>query len=103
MSWCRKERTRLLLVVAPTKIECHRTAVEFGLDFLKVDRMRFISNAYHLRGWSRGTAFIAHADQRSRWPEALDLALTALTLSGQLRIAGERDLAELRDEIGGAA
>jgi len=89
-----KEKVKLLLIVAPTKLGCHATAKEFGLDFLKVDRMRFISNPYHLRGWSRGTPFIAL--NRSVWPELLDKALDALTMSGQLRIANDRDLAELR-------
>lgn len=92
-----KEQPRLLLVVAPTKMECHRTAKEFGLDFLKVERMRFISDPYHLRGWSRGTPFIAL--HRNRWPEQLDQALHALTVKGQLRVANDRDLDELRDDF----
>ncbi|MBO0142279.1 hypothetical protein JZX87_14020 [Agrobacterium sp. Ap1] len=92
-----KEKVKLLLIVAPTKLECHATAKEFSLDFLKVDRMRFISNPYHLRGWSRGTPFIAL--NRSVWPELLDKALDALTMSGQLRIANDRDLSELVDDF----
>lgn len=92
-----KEKARLLLVVAPTKLECHATAKEFGFDFLKVDRMRFISNPCHLRGWSRGTPFVAL--NRSRWPQELDAVLDALTMSGQLRIANDRDIAEMRDDF----
>ncbi|WP_051776825.1 hypothetical protein [Pseudorhizobium pelagicum] len=92
-----KEQQRLLLVVAPNKMECHRTATDFNLDFLKVERMRFISDPYHLRGWSRGTPFIAL--HRDRWPEPLDQALHALTVMGQLRIANDQDLAELRDDF----
>lgn len=91
------DRLRLLLVVAPSKLECHRTAKEFRLDFLKVERMRFISDPYHLRGWSRGTPFIAL--HRDRWPEKLDQALHALTVMGQLRIANDRDLDELREDF----
>lgn len=90
-----KEPPRLLLVVAPSKMECHRTAQEFGLDFSKVEQMRFISDPYHLRGWSRGTPFIAL--RRDRWPEKLDQVLHALTVMGQLRVANEGDLDALRE------
>lgn len=89
-----REKSKLLLIIAPTALLCHATAKEFGLDFGKSERMRFISNPYHLRGWSRGTPFIAQ--DRFRWPEDLDLVLHALTAKGQLRIANERDLADLR-------
>lgn len=96
-----REKVRLVLVVAPSKMECHRAAQEFGLDFLKVDRMRFIDNPYHLRGWSRGTAFITF--NRRQWSTdngiALDQALDALTANGHLRIANERDLDELRSDV----
>ncbi|MEH6691305.1 MAG: hypothetical protein V7774_08995 [Pseudorhizobium pelagicum] len=91
------DRPCLLLVVAPSKLECHRTAKQFRLDFRKVERMRFISDPYHLRGWSRGTPFIAL--HRDRWPEQLDQALHALTMMGQLRIANDCDLDELREDF----
>lgn len=92
-----KKRVKILLIVAPSKMECYATAKAFGLDLLKVEHMRFISNPYHLRGWSRGTPFITK--DRARFPADLDQVLQALTMSGQLRMANDRDLAELRDEI----
>lgn len=90
----RERRTRILLIVAPSITECYKTAKEFELDMLHVGEMRCISNPYHLRGWSRGTPFIAL--NRARWPEPLDMALHALTMTGQLRIANDRDLDPLR-------
>ncbi|WP_430241962.1 hypothetical protein ACQY1M_00130 [Neorhizobium sp. DAR64861/K0K2] len=96
-----KERVRLVLIIGASKMECYRTAKTFDLDFLKVDRMRFVCDPYHLLGWSRGTAFIAL--NRPTWPESLDLVLQALTVKGQLRIANDRDLAELRADIPSAA
>ncbi|APO74249.1 hypothetical protein AM571_CH01414 [Rhizobium etli 8C-3] len=91
-----KERsTRILLIVAPSKPECFSTAKAFELDMQHVGEMRFVSNPYHLRGWSRGTPFIAL--HRERWPENLDDALHALTVAGQLRIANEKDLKHLKE------
>ena len=88
-------RPRILLIVAPSKMECHRAAKSFGLSFLRVEMMRFISNAYHLRGWSAGTPFIT--SERASWSTRagvdLDQALDILTLRGRLRIANDADLA----------
>jgi hypothetical protein len=86
-------RTRILLVVAPSIVECYHTAREFGLNLMHVGDMRCVTKAHHLRGWSRATPFIAL--HRERWPEDLDQALDALTRLGQLRIASDRDLAPL--------
>lgn len=86
----------LILIVAPSPIECVLTARAFGLDFCQVGRMRFVSRAHHLRGWSRGTPFLAR--ERSRWNGegalALDKALDLLTRRGQLRPANDRDLTD---------
>jgi hypothetical protein len=57
--------------------------------------MRCVTRPYALRSWSRGTPFIAL--NRESWPDALDKALDALTRNGQLRIANEKDLQELRE------
>ncbi|MDO3434352.1 hypothetical protein QWJ46_16855 [Rhizobium sp. CBN3] len=92
----KQERTRILLVVAPSKFECFKTVEAFGLNMLHVGEMRFVCNPYHLRGWSRATPFIAL--HRERWPEALDKVLDALTIGGQLRIASDRDLDHLREK-----
>lgn len=94
-----ERRPRLLLVVAPTLIECHATVMEFGLDLGRADRMRFITRAQSLRGWSLGTPFIAinrGTWGRDRMAMELDDVLTSMTLRHRLRVAGERDLAPLR-------
>lgn len=89
---------RILLVVAPTQMECFRTVQHFGIDLDRhAAEMRFISRPYSLVGWSRGTPFITF--DRQHWSTdigiALDQALWAFTQSGQLRIAGERDFAAM--------
>ncbi|MHA4733265.1 hypothetical protein [Ensifer adhaerens] len=91
--------SRILLVVAPTSMECYRTVQHFGLDLDQhAAEMRFISRPYSLIGWSRSTPFITF--DRQHWSSdagvALDKLLWTFTQSGQLRIAGERDLAPLR-------
>ncbi|NGO64218.1 hypothetical protein G6N76_11065 [Rhizobium daejeonense] len=88
-----KDKSRILLVIAPSFNECRRTAMEFDLDFDKVERMRFLHRVPQLRGWTRGTPFIAL--RRDHWPEALDSTLHAMQVKGQLRIATDRDLADL--------
>ena len=94
-----RERQRILLVVGPNLMQCHRTVRAFGLDFLRVEQMRFVSQAYHLRGWSTGTPFIT--SDRASWSSeqgvALDQALGVLTKRGQLRPANQRDLEPLRE------
>lgn len=88
-----KDKSRILLVIAPSFNECRRTAIEFDLDFAKVEHMRFLHRVPQLRGWTRGTPFIAL--RRDRWPEALDNTLHAMQVKGQLRIATDKDLADL--------
>lgn len=91
--------SHILLVIAPTLIECRRTADDFGVDPRAFDRLREIRTAHGLRGWRRGTPFIAlHRDawHRSREGRDLDHVLSAMTLSGRLRIASEHDLAEVQ-------
>lgn len=95
----RDRAARILLVVAPSQIECFRTVQHFDIDLtVHAGELRYISRPYSLIGWSRGTPFITR--DRDHWSTetgiALDQALWALTRSGQLRIAGERDLAPLR-------
>ncbi|MGO6707620.1 hypothetical protein [Rhizobium johnstonii] len=90
-------RNRILIIVAPTIVECYRTAREFGLDLLQVGSMRCVTKPHHLRGWSRATPFIAL--HRERWPEDLDQALDALTRLGQLRIANDEDLGPFLERV----
>lgn len=92
----RPERTRILLIVAPDIVQCYRTAREFGLDLLQVGDMRCVTKPHLLRGWTRATPFIAL--NRDRWPEELDMALAALTRTGQLRIATDRDLDQFSEK-----
>ncbi|NVP56068.1 hypothetical protein [Mycoplana rhizolycopersici] len=90
---------RILLIVAPTIFECRRAIESFGLDLGHLDRMRSVTRAHHLRGWSRGTPFIAiNRETWSRDQQAWDLdrTLDACIVAGRLRIASERDLEELR-------
>ncbi|MFK0330686.1 hypothetical protein ACIQUB_06140 [Rhizobium sp. NPDC090275] len=93
----RERNTRVVLIVAPDVLQRAETLRAFDLDASK-DGLRFIDKAYSLRGWSRGTAYLAIQPGRWSTPRGveLDQALTALTRSGQLRIANERDLASLR-------
>lgn len=95
----REHRQRILLIVAPTLLECRRTVTAFGLDLDHLDRMRSVTRAHHLRGWSHGTPFIAinrETWSRDQAATELDRTLDACITTGRLRIAGERDLAELR-------
>ncbi|MDX1150190.1 hypothetical protein [Sinorhizobium meliloti] len=97
---------RILLVVAPSIIECYRTVQYFGIDLGEhAGQLRYISRPYSLIGWKRGTPFVTR--DRDSWSTetgiALDQALWALTRSGQLRIAGEHDLAPLRPCLVAAA
>jgi hypothetical protein len=91
-------KTRVVLVVAPSVMERHRTLRAFGLDPRR-DGIRYVDKAYGLRGWSRGTAYLAlHPENWSTLEGiALDQALGALTRSGQLRIANEKDLIQLKE------
>ncbi len=102
----REGAARILLVVAPSIIECYRTVQYFGIDLGEhAGQLRYISRPYSLIGWRRGTPFVTR--DRDRWSTetgiALDQALWALTRSGQLRIAGEHDLAPLRSAFLAAA
>jgi hypothetical protein len=97
---------RILLVVAPSIIECYRTVQYFGIDLGEhAGQLRYISRPYSLIGWKRGTPFVTR--NRDQWSTdtgiALDQALWALTRSGQLRIAGENDLSPLRPCLVAAA
>lgn len=91
--------SRILLVVAPSAIECYRTVQHFEIDLNEhAAQLRFVSRPYPLIGWRPGTPFITQ--DRQHWSSdagiALDQALWALTRTGQLRIAGESDLKDLR-------
>ena len=94
-----KERTKILLVVAPTIVECRKTLDVFGVD--PGAEIRSVTKAGALRGWSRGTPFICQ--NRDTWLRdgrgtELDHTLSAMMMSGQLRIASPRDLAEFQLE-----
>lgn len=90
--------SRILLVIAPSAIECYRTVQHFAIDLNEhAAQLRFITRPYPLIGWRVGTPFITQ--DRQRWSSdagiALDQALWALTRTGQLRIASESDLKDL--------
>ena len=79
---------RVLLIVAPSLVECHRTATEFGLDPRRLCNFRAITKAALLRGTTRGTPFIAiDRDQWCRTPEgrALWLMVNHLETTCQIR------------------
>lgn len=93
------ERPHILLVVAPSRQECLRTATAFGIDVeTNLNRIRLISTLHALLGWNEGTAFISLG--RLFWPltgrHPLYLALTSLERCGHFRVATDRDLAPLR-------
>ncbi len=87
----------ILLVIAPNLMACVKTAREFGIEPGLSDGLRTVSQAYKLRGWSRGTPFIAQ--DRGSWAATrqgheLDMVLDIYVQQGRLRIANERDLLE---------
>lgn len=95
----RDSHQRILLIIAPTLFECRRAIEAFGLNLDHLDRMRSVTRAHHLRGWSQGTPFIAiNRETWSRDQQACDLdrTLDACIFTGRLRIASDRDLEELR-------
>lgn len=96
----REKNTRVVLIVAPDVLQRAETLRTFGLDPAR-DGLRYIDKAYSLRGWSRGTAYLAIRPGQWSTPRGIELdqVLTALTRSGQLRIANERDLAPLRKGV----
>lgn len=86
---------RVLLVIAPTLYQCVKTAKDFGIEPGLSETLRTVSTAYKLRGWSRGTPFIAQ--DRANWPATLagrdlDIVLDVYVRQGRLRIANQRDL-----------
>jgi hypothetical protein len=94
-----KTRPRALYIIAPTLLQCHRTATAHGLHPPAIDHFRNITRACQLRGTSPGTAFITHG--REFWGDTaegfeLDAAVTLLQRTGRLRIAQEDDLAACR-------
>lgn len=95
----REKKTKVILIVAPGVMERAETLKAFGLDASR-EGLRYIDKAYGLRGWSRGTAYLAM--NSGTWSTErgveLDQVLTALTRKGDLRIANERDLAHLKKE-----
>lgn len=91
------ERSRILLIVGSNIVECYHTARAFGLDLTQVGQIRCVTKPLGLRGWSRGTPFIA--GNRSSWPETLDIALYALTNGGHLRLANDKDLAAFTERL----
>lgn len=65
-------------------------------------RLATRTRAHQLRGWSRGTPFIAI--NRDTWgrdepARQLDMTLDDLVRQGHLRIANDRDLNEVRGEM----
>lgn len=93
------ERPRILLVVAPSRPECIRTAEAFDIDVdAHLNQIRMIYTLHGLLGWNQGTAFISLG--RLFWPlprpHPLYLALTSLERCGHFRAANEHDLGPLR-------
>lgn len=93
-------KPRVLLIVAPTAQECFWTAEAFGLDRMKLGEARCITKPPLLRGWSRGTPFIARDKDRWSTETGAQLArvLDAMMFDGRLRIANPKDLAEFQEE-----
>ncbi len=94
----RGERIPILLVIAASRHEAAHAMEQQGLDFACMENIRIVTKAYHLRGWSTGTPFIAAF--RENWgataeTRALDDVLSARTRRCELRPANERDLAPL--------
>jgi len=93
------ERPRILLVVAPSRPECIRTAQAFEIDLeAHLNQVRLICTLRGLLGWNEGTAFISLG--RLFWPlpgrHPLYLALTSLERCGHFLAANDDDLAPLR-------
>lgn len=102
----RGERVPILLVIAMSRHEAARAMEDRGLDFRRMENMRIVTNAYHLRGWGDGTPFITAF--RETWGAtaegwALDDVLSIRTRSHALRPANERDLAPLMRVVREAA
>ena len=96
-----KEASRLLLVVAPTLLECSRTVSAYGLSLDHLASMRFVTRANGLRGWSNGTPFIAINRRtwgRDSFAVQLDAVLSSMTHTHRLRQASDDELAALRKE-----
>lgn len=91
---------RIVLVIAPTLYECRKTLDAFGIPLSNIDEIRSVTKAHHLRGWSRGTPFIA-LSERDSWfatqsGRELSMVVDAFLLSGRLRIASDAELSDLR-------
>lgn len=91
-----------LLVIAPTMLMTHQVAQRFGLDPVLCKGLRAIHKPELLRGWSKGTPFIAAF--RDDWPlheRGRELsALVDIRISdGTLRIAQDDDLKRVKGEL----
>jgi hypothetical protein len=90
---------KVLLIIAPSLFQCHRTALEFGFTPPDIDNFRNVTRVIDLRGVRAGTPFITFG--REHWGDTregfdLDQAVTTLQRIGKLRIAQEDDLAAHR-------
>ncbi len=87
---------RVLLIVAPTLLECFHAAKEYGLTPPHIDNFRKLTKACcQLRGVRAGTPFIAI--NRRSWAATphsfeLDQALDLCLRTGRVRIAQPDDL-----------
>lgn len=86
---------RVLLIVAPSLIECFHAAKEHGLTPPHIDNFRNVTKASQLRGVRPGTPFIAI--NRKNWTSTphgfeLDQAIDLCLRTGRVRIAQPDDL-----------
>lgn len=92
----RRKQVRILLVVAPDVLLIRQTVRAFDI-LPAADGVRFAMRPMSLRNWSRGTAFVALPhDSWGAAGEDLRATLDGLVDRGQLRFAGEADLAPVR-------
>lgn len=99
----RERKPKILLVVAPSITEAHKTAKAHGIDPQAcAGLLRTVTQAHRLRGWSHGTPVIF--TNRATWGRsaealALDTALDAYLRTGRLRLAGDADISDLKGEM----
>ncbi|WP_421358153.1 hypothetical protein [Agrobacterium rosae] len=94
----RERKSKILLVVAPSLYQCRKTLDAFGIPVSRISDIRSVTKALQLRGWSRGTPFIATV--RDQWFASqqgaeLSMALDAMMLDGRLRVASQIEIDEL--------
>ena len=92
----------VLLVVAPSMFLAHKVAQQWGIDPVLACGLRTVTKPQMLRGWSRGTPFIAAF--REEWGgisengKLLDMVLDLRQRQGAVRMAQDDDLKRVKGE-----